>query len=198
LHIARLSQYLRRAGLPAAILAVVSVLALAPPSAGAQPPPDEECDQSEPIACLMLPDTGVAQPGAPAIAPPQTAPSLVPLLPPIPRPCLPLDPLATAAPDTGVVPAIVAPQPPALIPPGAPVCPERQVIARVNTYNAVYTLAARTLSVDELPRVAEGDALAMLRGYVATLRNRGSYLTLRMNDITLTGILVGSGDCYPW
>jgi hypothetical protein len=189
-----MSHHLRRASLPAALLAVVSIVAFSPSGAGAQPPPADECDQSEPIVCIVLPSAGVAQPAAPAIA----APQIVPPVPPAPRPwpCV-LDPLA-AGPGTPVAPAIVAPQPPpALIPPGAPVCPERDVVARVNTYNAVYTRAARTLNVDELPRVAEGDALAMLRGYIATLRNRGTYLTLRMNDITLTGLSVDPGTCPP-
>ena len=186
----RLSLYVRRAALPAVLLMVLSVMAQLPPGAAAQPP-DEDCDQSEPIVCITLPDTGVAQPATPAIVAPQIVPP-----PLISRPCV-LDPLA-AAPDTPVSPAIVAPPPPpALPPPGAGLCPERQVIARVNTYNAVYTRAARTLSVDELSRVAEGDALAMLRGYIATLRNRGTYLTLRMNDIRLTGLSVDPGICTP-
>jgi len=151
------------------LLAALAAVSLMARPAGAQEPAEDGCDPSEQIACLPLPEEAAGSEGSsdgdgPAITAPR-----------IPAPPAPCPPVVFGGADA----RIAAPVPP------SDRCDQRGVIATVNYANVLYARALRLLNVDELPNAWTGDALAEVRGYVATLRASGRYATPELRSISL-------------
>jgi hypothetical protein len=157
-------------------LGLLTAVAVAPRPAAAQTP-DSGCDPEEDVACIPLPEEPAAPATAQAPEPNVAAPLPV-------RPCLP----APMSVDEGA--AIALPQTP--IPPTPLPCGTRDVIATINTANALYARALRTWNTADLSLVWRGEALNQIEGYVAVLRSSGHYATPSLRSISLTDLRVAS------
>jgi hypothetical protein len=159
----------RTRGVVALILAAFTLaLALAGPAGvGAQSPPADGCDPSDPVACIPLPEQeGTSDQPAPQIAAP---------LPPGPPACAPVS-VRSTAPETSIATPL---------PPG---CPVQDVVATMNRANVLWARAVRTLDPMGLPEVWAGPALDGVRTYVEQLRRAGQYVTPELRAIVLTGL----------
>jgi hypothetical protein len=158
-------------------LAALLAFALMARPAGAQEPTEDGCDPDEQVACLPLPEETAAggEAGAPSIAAPR-----------VPAPPVPCPPVVFAEAEA----RIAAPAPPSNR------CDQRAVIATVNYANLLYARALRSLDTRELPNAWTGEALAEVRGFVASLRASGRYATPELRSISLESLRIDGGRAH--